>query len=52
LFDRRTSHVEVSPEALRDPAFGMEIRTEDRTPPEVADQGLKALVGPAKWDTN
>ncbi len=48
----RTSHVGACLKALRDPAFGTEIRTEDRTPPEVAEQILKALVGPAGGDTN
>ncbi len=46
----RTSHVETCLKAMGDPAFGTEIRTEDRTPSEVADQILKTLAGPVRWD--
>ena len=48
----RTSHVEACLKALCDPALRTEIRTEDRTLPEVVDQIPKVLVGPAEWDTN
>ena len=34
----RMSHVEACLKGLRDPAFGTEIRTDDLTPAEVADQ--------------
>lgn len=34
----RTSHADVCLKALRDPAFGTEIRTDDRTPGDVADR--------------
>lgn len=40
----RMSYVEVCLGALHDPAFGTEIRTDDRTPEEVADRILK-IVG-------
>lgn len=37
----RMSHAEVCLKALRDPAFGTEIRTDDRTPGDVADRILQ-----------
>jgi hypothetical protein len=40
----RATHVEVCLRALRDPAFGTEIRTDDRKPEEVADRILE-IVG-------
>ncbi|HEX2739110.1 MAG TPA: hypothetical protein VHM69_01585, partial [Rubrobacter sp.] len=40
----RTSHADVCLKALRDPAFGTEIRTDDRKPEEVADRILQ-IVG-------
>ncbi|HJQ29545.1 MAG TPA: hypothetical protein VJ827_09395 [Rubrobacter sp.] len=43
----RTSHVEVRTKALRDPAFGTEIRTDGRTPEAVADRILECLATPA-----
>jgi hypothetical protein len=39
----RTSHVEVCMNASRDPAFGTEIRTDDRTIVEVADRILEIV---------
>jgi len=45
----RTSHLEVSLKASRDPAFGREIPTEDRTPTQVADQILETLPLHAGW---
>jgi len=45
-FEWRTSHVEVCLKASHDPAFGEEIRTDDRTPVEVADRILKSLTTP------
>jgi hypothetical protein len=40
----RMAHVEACLESSRDPAFGTEIRTDGRTPEEVADQILKSLA--------
>lgn len=40
----RATHVEVCMKALRDPAFGTEIRTDGRTPAAVADRILQ-IVG-------
>jgi hypothetical protein len=42
----RMSHVEVCLSALQDPDFGTEIRTDDRTPAEVADNILSSLGRP------
>jgi hypothetical protein len=42
----RTSHVEVCLKASRNPAFGTEIRTDDRTPAEVADRILEIVQTP------
>jgi len=44
----RMSHVEVCLRAALDPAFGMEIRTDGRTPTEVADQILHNLAVPER----
>lgn len=43
----RISHAEVCIKALRDPSFGTEIRTDDRTPVEVADRILEIAGMPA-----
>ena len=43
-YEWRTSHAEVCINALRDPSFGTEIRTDERTPVEVADRILE-IVG-------
>ena len=45
----RASHVGVYLEALRDPAFGKEIRTEGLAPAAVADQILENLPLHAGW---
>ncbi|HEX2740709.1 MAG TPA: tunicamycin resistance protein [Rubrobacter sp.] len=37
----RTSHADICLEALRDPAFGTEVRTDDRAPGDVADRILQ-----------
>jgi len=42
----RTSHVEVCLKASHDPAFGTEIRTDSRTPVEVADRILEIVQTP------
>ena len=42
----RTSHVEVCLKASYDPAFGTEIRTDDRTPVEVVDRILEIVQTP------
>ena len=42
----RTSHVEVCLKALRDPAFGTEIPTDDLEPAEVADRILQTVGMP------
>lgn len=45
LYAWRMSHVEVCLAASRDPALGVEIRTDDRTPAETADAILETLKG-------
>jgi predicted kinase len=42
----RASHVDVCMKALRDPAFGTEIRTDDRTTIEVASRILEFVRTP------
>jgi hypothetical protein len=42
----RASHAEICVEALRDPAFGTEMRTDELMPVEVADMILKGLTVP------
>lgn len=48
----RSSHIEVCLEASGDPAFGTEIRTEGRTPAEIADELLERLATPTGWSRN
>jgi len=45
----RASHLEVCPKALRDPAFGTEIRTEGLAPAQVAGRILKTLLVITGW---
>jgi hypothetical protein len=40
------AHLEVCLRASLDPAFGTEIRTDERAPVEVADQILQSLAVP------
>jgi hypothetical protein len=42
----RTSHVEVCMKASHDPAFGTEIRTDDRESVEVVDRILEIVQTP------
>ena len=42
----RTSHADVCLKALRDPAFGTEVRTDDRTSGDVADRILQIARTP------
>ena len=43
------SHLEVCPKALRDPAFGTEIRTEGLAPAQFAGRILKSLPVITEW---
>jgi hypothetical protein len=45
----RASHLEVCPKALRDPAFGTEIRTEGLVPAQFAGRILKSLPVITGW---
>jgi hypothetical protein len=45
----RASHLEVCPKALRDPAFGTEIRTEGLAPAQFAGRILKSLPVITGW---
>jgi hypothetical protein len=45
-YERRTSHVGVCMKASHEPAFGTEIRTDDREPMEIVDRILEIVQTP------